>query len=246
MDERLNKYFEITEENAFVVKENVYVETHIPKEDVEDRTVEIIGDTASLFGQLDFYVWEQTYSDDLKIDQAKKVLMRLPNLILTKPGRIRYNQDLAMYIFEYNRGDKIIVNTRIEQSVATVVKMFKRVIHHKIPDDVPYDQIPYLIEECARINGYNLRANILFIDLISMVVARDPHNPVRQFREYLNSKKGVSMLERKLIDIDNIPALVSQFGALSSGSAKRGMTATIGAIRSGEMDVEELDVEKVL
>jgi len=246
MDERLNKYFELTPENSFIVKNNVYVESHISKEDVKDETVEIIGDTAQLFGEMDFFVWESSFSDDLKISQAKKVAMRLPTIILTKPGRIRLNDDLGVYIFEYHHGDKVIVNTRVEQSTATSLKMFKRVISGKIPDDVPYDRIPNLIEECNRINGYNMKVNALFVDLMCMTIARDPTNITRQFREYLNSHKNASMLDRKLIKLDNVPALVSQFGAITSGDPKKGMSTSIGAIRTGEMEEEELDMEKVI
>jgi len=246
MDERVLDYFELTKDNSVIVKENRYAEAHIPIAQIEDKDVELAGDTAVLFGQMDFYVWRSSYTDDLKLADAKKIAFRLPNTIYTHPGRIKEDKDLGVYIFQYHHGDQIVVTTQIEKTAATVILLFKKVISGYIADDIPYDQIPYLIEECARINNYDLGANILFIDLICSVVARNPHNNLQQFREYLNSKKGVSMLDRKLVNIDKLPALTSQFGALSGAYAKLGITTTIGAIKTGEMEQEEIDIEKVI
>jgi hypothetical protein len=47
------------------------------------------------------------------------------------------------------------------------------------------------------------------------------------------------MYSRKLVNMEMIPAITTQFGAISSGSPKYGITSSIGAVRSGDMNPEE-------
>lgn len=245
MDERLKKYFELTKENSFIVKESKYVEIRIPDKMFDDKIAKLFGDKIEVFGFLDIYAWDE-YKDDLEIKKAIKINFRLPNMIITKPNRIHHDSKNGEYVLEYKGGSEFITSTKLAQKDSIVVDFFKLILNGKMPDDIPYDQIPIYLEDCAKMNKFNMKVNSLFIDLIIAVVSRDPDNISRQFREAIKDNPRISMHSRKLINMDLIPSLISQFSAITSGNPKYGITSSIGAVKSGELIPEETDIEKAI
>ena len=245
MNDKLLTYFELTKDYALVIKDNKYAEIRIPDETFNSGIASISGDKVITFAFLDIYVWD-TYSDDLKLKDATKILLRLPNIIITQPNRINHSSKTEEYVLEYQGGNKLIVSTRVPKKSNVVIKYFELVLHGKIPNDIPYDEISKYFEECAKINNFNMKVNSLFIDLIIAVVCRDPNNMSRQFREALTDNPRISMYSRKLVDMDVIPAITSQFSAISSGNPKYGITSSIGAVRSGDMIPETSDIETAI
>lgn len=246
MDERLSKYFELTKDNALVIKGTRYAEIRLPDEMFNNKIAELTGDRIISFAFLDIYVWDTAYNENLRLKDATKVLLRLPNIIITHPNRIRHDSKNEEHILEYHEGDKIIVSTKVPKKTNVVIKFFNILLSGKIPSDIPYDEISSYFEECASINGFNMKSNSLFVDLIVAVISRDPNNLSRQFREAIKDNPKISMYDRKLVNMDNIPALTSQFSAISSGNPKFGITTSIGAVRSGDMEPTESDIEEAI
>lgn len=246
MDERLSKFFELTKDYSFIVKGKRYVEIRLPDELFNNKIAEISGDRISTFAFLDIYVWNTPYNEDLKLKDATKVLLRLPNVIITHPNRIRHDSKNEEHILEYHEGDRVIVSTQIPKKSNVVIDFFNIILSGKIPSDIPYNEISNYFEECAMINGLDMKVNSLFVDLIIAVISRDPDNLSRQFREAIKDNPKISMYDRKLVNMDNIPALTSQFSAISSGNPKFGITSSIGAVRSGDMVPTESDVEEAI
>jgi len=151
-----------------------------------------------------------------------------------------------MTILEYFGGDALIVNTVVAKTHKVVVKYILLMLNGKIPDDIPYDQIISYLEKCCELNNINMGVNSIFLDLMAMMVSRDPQNPSRQFREALRDNPKLSMLMRKLVNVDAIPSLTSQFSAITGSNPKFAMTSSIGAVRSGDMKLEESDIEKAI
>lgn len=242
MNEELLKYFTLTKENSLILKElnkNMKAEIRIPDENFNINMATISGDNVIVFGFLDIFVWESYDENISKDSDAIKILLRLPNIITTAPTRILHDSKNEEYVLEYQEGDKIIVSTKVPKSTSVVMNFFELITKGKIPDDISYQNISKYFEECTKINSFNGKVNSLFIDLIIAVVCRDPNNVSRQFREAIKENPKISMYSRKLVNMEMIPAITTQFGAISSGSPKYGITSSIGAVRSGDMNPEE-------
>lgn len=239
MDE-IKKYFTLTESNSLILNniEGYKAEIRIQKELFDNGIAILSGDNVITFAFLDIYVWE-SFDESKKLSDAIKILLRLPNVITTSPSRISYDDKNEEYILDYQAGDSIVVNTKTPKSSTVVVDFFNLVIKGKIPSDIPYNEISSYFEECARINNFNMKVNSLFVDLVITTVCRDPKNLSRQFREAIKDDPKMSLFDRKIVNMDDVPAITTQFNAISSGNPKYGITTSIGAIKSGEMNPED-------
>lgn len=237
MDEKLLKYFELTKENSLLLKNPYYAQIRISEDSFNSRIASLYGDIVTSFGFFDIHIWD-SYTETPILSNSVKVLLRIPILLSTKPNRLTHDSKNEEYILEYMPGDCIVVSTKVPEKASVVVKFFELVMSGKLPDDIPYDEFSAYFEECSRLNKFNMKVNSLFVDVIIAVMCRDPNNPARQFREALNDNPKLSLFSRKLVNMDLIPSITSQFSAISSGNPKYGITTSIGAIRSGEMTPE--------
>lgn len=247
MKEELEKYFTLTSENSLILNKTPNIlraEIRISKKMFEDNISVIFGDSVVTFGFLDIYVWET--NNPIVIGNKKtKILLRLPNIITTSPTRIVTDSENDEYILEYYEEDKIIVTTKVPKQTSVVTKYFNLVMKGKLPDDIPYDEISKYFEECARINNFNMKVNSLFVDIIVATVCRDPDNVSRQFREAIKDNPRISLTKRKLMNMELIPAITSQFGAISSGNPRYGITSSIGAVRTGDMNASDDNISQI-
>ena len=245
MDDKLLKYFEITADKKMVVKPSKYVEVRITDDYFENRISEIVGDCVETFGFLDILAWDE-YDEHLKDSDAVKIAMRMPVVFITKPTRIVHDSKNSLTILEYHGGDLLITTLLIPKNSSVVARYVDLVLRGKIPDDIPYDQIVNYLEKCTIINGVDMKVNSIFLDLMVMMVSRDPNNLARQFREAIKDNPKMSMLSRKLVNMDIVPSITSQFSAISSGNPKYGITSSIGAVNSGAMVNSESDIENAI
>lgn len=245
MDEKIKEFFTVTSDKVMIVKPSKYVEVRIHDDYFENGVSTVIGDCVETFAFLDIFAWDE-YSENLKDSDATKIALRMPMVVNTKPTRIEHDSKKSLTILEYHGGDAFIVSTLIPKNSSVVIKYIKLILSGKIPDDIPYNEIVNYLENCCDINGVDMKVNSIFLDLIVMVVSRDPSNLTRQFREALKDNHKISMLSRKLVNMDVIPSLSSQFSAITSGNPKYGITSSIGAVRSGDMVVVESDIENAI
>jgi len=245
MKEEFEKYFTLTSENSLILNKTPNIlraEIRISKQMFEDNIAYIHGDSVVTFGFLDIHVWETNNSNG---NQKAKILLRLPNIITTTPTKITEDTENNEFVLEYFEEDKIIVTTKVPKQTSVVTKYFNLLMKGKIPDDIPYDEISKYLEECAKINKFNMKVNTLFVDLIVAVVCRDPSNVSRQFREAIKDNPKISLFKRKLMNMEQIPAITSQFGAISSGYPRLGITSSIGAVRTGDMDTADDNISQI-
>lgn len=237
MDERLNKYFTLTESNSLILKdiEGYKAEIRIQKEMFDNNISVISEDNVITFAFLDIYVWE-SYDEQTK---PIKIILRLPNIITTSPSKISFDDKNEEYVLDYKAGDRIVISTKTPKASSVVVNFFNLIMKGKLPSDIPYDEISSYFEECSRLNDFNMKVNSLFVDLVIATVCRDPKNLSRQFREAIKDNPKISMYDRKIVNMDNIPAITTQFNAISGGNPKYGITTSIGAVKSGEMNPED-------
>ena len=245
MDEKLSKYFILTPEKSFIVAPGKYIEIKIPDDYFDSGVSSVVGDTISTFGFLDIYAWDK-YSETPKMSDADKILLRIPNIISTRPSRISHDSKNGVKVLEYFEGDSIITTTLVAKDSSIVVKYLWLILGGKIPDDISYPEIIAYFEKTCEMNAVDMKVNALFQDLIVVAVSRDPNNLSRQFREAIKDNPRISMYSRKLVNIDAIPSLTSQFSAISGSNAKYGITSSVGAVRSGDMVLEESDIEKAV
>jgi len=246
VDPKLTNFFEILPNKQMLVKQGKYVEIRLHDDYFNSNIATMIGDGVETFGFLDIFAWD-SYTDDMKDSDATKISMRLPTTIVTKPMRIVNDSKNSMTILEYHGGDQFVVSTLVAKSHSRLFKYFNLMLTGKLPDDIGYDKIVSYFETCAIINGINIKANSIFLDIIAMVVSRDPENLSRQFRQAIKANPKVSMTARKLVNMDVIPSLTSQFSALTGSNPKYGITSSIGAVRSGDFKpAAESDIEKAI
>ena len=241
----LLKYYFENKDSSFILKKNqnaFKAEIRISEKMFDDNIATISGDKVITFGFLDITVWETNNNNG---NRKNKITLRLPNIITTAPTRINYDSKNSEYVLEYSEGDQIIVTTKIPKQTAVVTSFFNLVMKGKIPNDIPYNEISKYFEDCAIINNFNMKVNSLFLDLIIVVVCRDPENLSRQFREAIADNPNISLLKRKLMNMEMIPAITTQFSAISSGNPRYGITSSIGAVRSGDMDPSDDNISNI-
>ncbi len=241
------KFFKINPDTTMSIADGYYVEARIPNYYFKDKISQINGDMIHTIGFMDLLVWKyNSKSSDYAVKDATPVTIRIPTLIVSHPSRIDEDKKNDMKVLEYMPGDNIIVSTLLQRNSDNLIKYVSLLLKGKLPQDIPYDKIVRYWNDCADINNVNLGVNIVFVDLIVMVVARDPGNYARMFREVIKDNPRVSMYARKLLNIESIPSFTSQFGALTSGNPKHGITSTIGAVKSGEMVQQSSDIEDMI
>jgi len=245
IDENLKRYFETTPENGIALKEPYYAEVRIPEEMFDTNISHIFGDMVSTFAFFDIHVWP-TFNDERFLKDSVKIKLRLPSILTLQPTRIDHDTTNKLYVLEFFSNDLIIVSTKVPKKSSTVLNYFDLLIRGKLPEDIGYDELSIYLEESCRINNFDPKVNSLFIDIIVASIARDPNNITRQFREAIKDNPRISMYDRKLVNMDIIPSLISQFSAISSGNPKYGMTSTIGAVRSGDLKPETSEMEKAI
>lgn len=238
------QYFEI-KDKSFIVKSGKYVEVRIHDDYFENGVSSIIGDTIETFGFLDILAWDE-YHENLNKSDANKINLRLPTIIITKPTRIEHDSKNKEYVLEYFENSKLITSTYYEKNSKVLVSYIKLILAGKIPDDISYNSIAEYLEVCTTLNKVNLKVNSLFSDIIIMMVSRDPNNISRQFREVLKDNPKASMFSRKLVNIDIIPSITSQFDAIIGSNPKYGITSSIGAVKSGDLTPVESEIEKAI
>lgn len=245
MDNRLKQLFTIEKDKSFILNKGYYAEIRISKDYFSTGVSRIEGNMVETFGILDIYVWQENSTNEYPIEKSIVIKLRLPTEIKTLPHRIDTSNNY-MTVLEYVSGDKVIISTLVEKSSGIVSEYVRLLLEGKLPDDIDYKEIMDYWLKSSEINESQLITNILFSELLIMQVSRDPSNPVRLFREYLRDNKKASLNDRKLVKMENIPSLISQFSALTSGDPKRGITSSIGAVKTGEMELKESDIEKAI
>jgi len=243
MEEVFKKFFtHKPDDKSLVLKEPYYAEIRIPIEMFDKGIANIFGDTVSTFFFVDIYIWDE-YTDVPLIKDATKINIRIPNILSSRPTRIKYDSKNSENILEFMPNDQVIMTTMVPKKSEVVVEFFEIMLDGKIPDDIPYNEISGYFEECARINGVNLRANSLYVDAMVASICRDPNNNSRQFKELIAENPKVSMYSRKVVNADLIPSMTSQFNAITNSNPKYGITSSIGAVRSGDMEIIETDID---
>jgi len=231
--------------NAYTLRDEYYAELWLDNAYYESGVATIHSDKVSLFGLFDLYVWGVD-DDHGNISKAKKIGFRIPTVVTTYPNKIDKEKMKDGIVLEYVGGDDIITNLLVERDTTVARDFLKLILAGKLPDDIPYDKIMDYWLESNAINKVNLGVNILFQDLIVMVVSRDPGNTTRQFRELLRDKPTTSMKDRKLLNIDKITSIMNHFSAFIGADPKAGITATIGAENEGSLKNVSSDIEEVI
>jgi hypothetical protein len=245
--EKIEKYFDLRNE-SYYVREGYFVESYIDSFLFDNNVNEIINDAVSIFGFFDSYVYDVTEEGE-KGKLIDTLFFKLPTKILAIPSEIeKGKKEFTGYtVLNFNSGDTFIAKNAAVRDSGIAFIYFKLMTDGKLPRSIKYDEISYYFEECCKVNDIGIGACSTLSDLFVVVTCRDPKNVNRQFREAIRENPKIDLTKYVPIEINKVPGLSSQFNALTAGNPRAGITATIGATKSGEMKNEEGSmVEKVI
>lgn len=127
-------------------------------------------------------------------------------------------------ILRYKKGDKIIVNRRVPQSVDNVEIFFKLfLLTAKIPTTIPYDKLHEYWIKNADLNGFSYGLNMQIFGIIVSEVAREKNDITKPFR----LSKTTNMHNYKPVSIKLTPKFVSPFVSITSENFDQSLMGAI-------------------
>lgn len=246
MDSKYSKYFHNTKLNEFKLTDGYYAEIWIEDMFFDYGISTLIGGFVETFAIFDIHIWDIADEEHEIGKEIEVVSLQMPTIVRTHPHRIDTEHHTGYSVLTYLPGDDIIVSTLLEQNSDIARRYVKLILAGKLPSSIGYDQISEFWTIINKMNGVNMGVNILFLDLVTMVVCRDPDNVNRQFREALRDNPKISMNSRNMVNLDKISALISHFSAFTGPDPKSGITSSIGAEKTGDLTPTTSDVEEAI
>lgn len=145
-----------------------------------------------------------------------------PSAFLTQPSSVEKLKDVKIIataepadyrLLKYQKGDKIIVETKVPEDIANVEDLFKlMLISGKIPYTIPYDKIQDYFVESFFVNGNNPSINIQVMGIIVSELCRDKKDKSKNFR----LSKNNNMLDYTTDNIATVAKYVSSYSSITS------------------------------
>ncbi len=157
---------------------------YVPEAFFESKYAVIEGEYVTLLGILRYEVFN---------DKGKSVTglrdFNFPSSFTTRPSEIKkvkqadVGGDIDDYrLLTYNKGDQIIVSTKVPQLTENIEAFFKLFISGKQPKNIPYNEVQDFFLECARLNGMNYGVTTQIIGVAISELYRDPKDLSKPYR----------------------------------------------------------------
>lgn len=202
--------------NSIVYSGNGTFVLFVPTFFFTKKYAEFIGDNISLFGVLDYAIY-----DDKGNVEKTLTNFNLPTVFLTRPSITETKRDIRLtknskpqdyMLFKYTNGDPIIVSYKVPQSIENVEILFKMMISGDMPNTIPYDKIHDYWEYSMALNGSKFGVSAQIFGIFSSEIFRKNDDKMIPFR--LSGEKD--MTKYQPISVKMIPNLVTPFTAFVS------------------------------
>lgn len=139
-------------------------------------------------------------------------------------------------LLHFKKGDELICNINVANSVDNVEKFVRLVIRGHLPESIPYDEVYEYFLENASLNGFNYKVSPQIIGVMISEIYRETGNLSKPFR--LSSSD--SMLAYEAIPITMIPKYTSPYTAITSENADEAVAAALTTSGTGESPLEKV------
>ena len=192
-----------------------------------DRSYAVsIGDMVSLIGVLDYTILDKNGKNN------GLHLFRFPAVFITRPIEMEKIKDvnLTKYtprqdyrLLKYNKGDEIMVSTKVPELVDNAELFYQMFTSGKIPTTIPYNKLHEYFPENMKLGGKSYGVNIQLFGMIVSEMCRDPKDLTRLFR-HTDLK---NMTAYQPISIKDVPKQTSPFAAVTSENWNESMINAI-------------------
>lgn len=188
---------------------------YVPEKFFETNNAVIEGEYINILGMLDYAIFDKNG----KHSGLKP--FRFPTIFMTKPSVIEKQKDikLAGYVdkqdyrfLKYKKGDQIVVNVKVPQTVNNVEAFYRLFIGGHIPTTIKYNEIQNYFIENMKLNG---EAYGVTMQLIGIVIGESARSRSDVNIPFCQSG-STDMYGYKFINIREIPKYTSSFAAITS------------------------------
>ena len=187
---------------------------YVPESFFESKYAVIEGEYVTILGLLRYEVFNEKGKSVTGLKD-----FTFPSSFTTRPSEIKkikhanVGGDIDDYrIMSYNKGDQVIVSTKVPQLTENIEAFFKLFMSGKQPKNIPYNQIQDLFLECAKLNGMNYGVTTQIIGVAISELYRDPKDLSKPYRLSPNFDNK----NYKPINILEIPKYTSPYTAFNS------------------------------
>lgn len=212
---------------------------YVPEYYFDRNIAKVIGDTVSTMGVLNYTILDKNGKDN------GLHTFSFPTIFLCKPAEVEKVKEVKLTkntepqdyrLLKFNKGDEIMVSTKVPQVIAGIQCFMAMFNSAKIPNTIKYDTLHEYFPRSMKLSGGNFGYNIQLFGLLVSESARDPKDPTKLFR-YTDMK---DMTNYKLISIKDIPRETSPYAAVTSENWNESMVAAIMNKNAASAPMESL------
>lgn len=146
-----------------------------------------------------------------------RTMEKIPNFAVTKYATVDYRA------LVFGKGDQIITNVNIPQTVANADKFTDLMIYGNLPRTIPYNKLHEYIIMNASLNGFSYNMTAQMMGIIVSELCRDINDLTKPFR--LTSMKD--QLAYVMVNIKQLPKYISPYVAITSENADESIANAI-------------------
>ena len=129
----------------------------------------------------------------------------------------------AYRLLIFERGDAVVVSTKVPQNIANVEDFYRIFLTGKLPTTIPYDKLQDYFIEAIELNGSSYGMTLQMFGIVVGEMCRSSSDPAVSFRH----TKFRDLMSYRAISIKDLPKYISPNASISSENWDLGV---IGAI----------------
>ena len=153
-------------------------------------------------------------------------------MFLTKPSRTEKSKNLRLKasteaqdyrLLIYEKGDVIVVSTRVPQNIANVEDFYRIFLTGKLPTTIPYDKMQNYFVDSIELNGSSYGMSLQMFGIVISEMCRDAKDPSKAFRH----TKFTDQMAYRAIGIKDLPKYISPNASIGSENWDLGIVGGI-------------------
>lgn len=202
---------------------------YVPEIYFDRGDAQIKGEYINILGILDYTI----YNEDGSNIGLKR--FNFPTVFLTKPSRtekiknvkLKHSTETQDYrTLIYEKGDVIVVSTKVPQNIANVEDFYRIFLTGKLPTTIPYDKLQNYFIDSMELNGSSYGMSLQMFGFVISEMCRDAKDPSKAFRH----TKFTDPMSYRAISIKDLPKYISPNASIGSENWDLGV---VGAIVNG-------------
>lgn len=188
---------------------------YVPETYFNKKIAIINGEYLDIFGLLDYTIaGSNGKNNGLHNFRLEYVFTTKPYAIeKVKAVKLTKTSPVQDYrLLKYKKGDEIISNVKVPQTVDYAETFFKMFLYADIPNTIPYDELHKLFPANIKMSGNDYGLNMQLFGMLVSEACRDMTNKTKLFR--LTDMKDMTAYQ--MLPIRDMPKYVSAYTAITS------------------------------